>query len=129
MRDHERAFKVCVRAWVGELVSDQDLTLGGTLMTPSPLQCPRLNYFAPQADRAFAAAGGRPRNPWTPDEEAQAIHDDLVGENQIHKCAVAANGCKKTPDGPCKRHFDRFVVTQITSFDKKCPCIRTRDMK
>ena len=88
-------------------------------MTPSPLQCPRLNYFAPQADRAFAAAGGRPRNPWTPDEEAQAIHDDLVGENQIHKCAVAANGCKKTPDGPCKRHFDRFVVTQITSFDKK----------
>ena len=40
----------------------------------------------------------QPNTPLTPDEEAQHLVDDLSGENQLHKCAVAENGCKATPD-------------------------------
>jgi hypothetical protein len=38
----------------------------------------------------------------TPSVEADIILDDVIGENQLHKCAVAENGCKKTADTPCK---------------------------
>jgi len=38
----------------------------------------------------------------TPAEEARIIYDDLCGENQLHQCAVAENGCKKTADSRCK---------------------------
>ena len=38
----------------------------------------------------------------SPSVEADIILDDVIGENQLHKCAVADNGCKKTADAPCK---------------------------
>lgn len=60
-----------------------------------------------------------PNTPRTAEQEAQSLLDDLVGENQRHKCAVAANGCKKTESSPCKRHFDRFVVNDKTTFDDR----------
>ena len=51
----------------------------------------------------------RPDKPSIPDgrartasEEATIIHDDLIGDNQLHKCAVAENGCKKSADTRCK---------------------------
>jgi hypothetical protein len=43
--------------------------------------------------------------PRTPTVEAQIILDDVIGENQLHKCAVAVNGCKKTADARCKVSF------------------------
>jgi len=45
--------------------------------------------------------------------------DDLIGECQIHTCAVANNGCKKTALSPCKRHFDTFVPNDRTTFDDR----------
>ena len=60
----------------------------------------------------------QPNTPLTPDEEAQHLVDDLSGENQLHKCAVAENGCKATPDSACKRHFDRFIENDRTTFDE-----------
>ena len=55
----------------------------------------------------------------TPDEDARTLADDLVAENNLHKCAVAENGCKRTEDAPCKRFFDIFTVCQHTSFNDK----------
>jgi len=43
-------------------------------------------------------------------EEGQIVYDDLIGENQLHKCAVAENGCKQTPESKCK------VSLKLTSF-------------
>jgi hypothetical protein len=61
----------------------------------------------------------QPNTPRTPDEEAQNLLDDLCGECELHKCAVAENGCKATANSPCKRHFDRFVVNDRTTFDDR----------
>ena len=61
----------------------------------------------------------RANTPRTPDEEAQALVDDLIGECELHTCAVAENGCKNTPMSPCKRHFDKFVPNNRTTFDDR----------
>ena len=55
----------------------------------------------------------------TPDEEAQSLVDDLIGECELHKCSTAENGCKKTPMSACKRHFDKFVPNDRTTFDDR----------
>ena len=58
----------------------------------------------------------RPNTPRTPDEEAQALVDDLIGECELHTCSA---DCKKTPLSPCKRHFDVFVPNDRTTFDDR----------
>jgi hypothetical protein len=53
----------------------------------------------------IASRPGKPiaeSGPRTSSVEAQIILDDVIGENELHKCAVAVNGCKKTADASCK---------------------------
>jgi Helitron helicase-like domain at N-terminus len=57
-------------------------------------------------------------NNLTPDQEAQNIYDDLIGETQIHTCAVGVNACKQKETDFCKRRFDRFSVSESTTFNK-----------
>jgi hypothetical protein len=56
-----------------------------------------------------------------------------LGENQMHKCAVAVNACQAIKDGPCKRFFDTYTETQSTTFNTKGrPVYRrplTRDLR
>jgi hypothetical protein len=54
----------------------------------------------------------------TPEDVAQNIHDDLIGETELHTCAVASNGCKQKEEDACKRHFDRFTTCDGTTFNK-----------
>ena len=52
------------------------------------------------------------------EEIAQNIHDDLIGETQLHTCAVGTNACKQNDTDFCKRHFDRFTICEQTTFNK-----------
>jgi hypothetical protein len=55
---------------------------------------------------------------FTPDEIGQNIHDDLIGETQLHTCAVGCNACKQKETDNCKRRFDRFTIGENTVFNK-----------
>jgi hypothetical protein len=54
----------------------------------------------------------------SPDEEAQNIYDDVIGENLLHACAVAINGCMQHENDVCKRRYGTFVVSNKTQFNK-----------
>ena len=53
----------------------------------------------------------------TPDQEAQIILDDIVGEKQLHKCAIGEGLCKNTEDTNCKEGYEEFTVCNETTFD------------
>jgi hypothetical protein len=52
-------------------------------------------------------------------EEAQCIYNEVLGENNLHKCAIAENACKSSEECRCSRGFEDFIVCQETSFNVK----------
>ena len=58
------------------------------------------------------------KNILSPDDIAQNIIDDLIGETLLHTCAVGSNACKQKDTDFCKRRFDRFVRSGSTTFNK-----------
>jgi hypothetical protein len=60
---------------------------------------------------------GKVENPTTPDEIAQNILDDIIGEQMLHHCADAVNGCLDK-NGNCKRQYGTFVENDATSFNE-----------
>jgi hypothetical protein len=60
--------------------------------------------------------------------EQDIMYHDLVIRHMQHKCAVASNGCKKTPDSLCSKGYEATKIT-TTYFDDKGYPVYKRDKK
>jgi hypothetical protein len=65
-----------------------------------------------------------PKNDW---EHGVNAYRGSVQTHMVHKCAVAENGCKQTPDSKCHRGFDSKPLQAKTTIDKKGFPVYRRD--
>jgi hypothetical protein len=65
-----------------------------------------------------------PRNDW---ERSINEYRAKGNKHMAHKCAVAENGCKKTPLAKCKRGYESTTVHPHTTFDERGFAVHRRD--
>ena len=54
-----------------------------------------------------------------PDRQLNFEFYEIIKEYNLHKCAVATNGCKKEATDKCKRGYDSFEITEETYIDSR----------